>query len=404
MILTDLKIKQAKPRVKTYRISDGAGLYLEISPKGGKWWRLKYRFDGREKRLSMGVYPQVSLRAARERREEARKLLADGVDPSENRKAIKMAKEDQAANSFEVIAKEWLAKHSSQWTPGHTKNITRRLERNIYPWLGHHPISDIRAPELLDILRRAEARGALETAHRALQNCGQIFRYAVVTGRAERDPSMDLKGALTPVKSKHLAAITDPDAVGQLLRAIDSYEGHYVTQYALRLAPLVFVRPWELRGAEWQEINLKKAEWNIPAERMKMREPHLVPLSKQAVAILKDIHPLTSKGRYVFPSIRSMNRPMSNNAILAALRRMGYEKHEMTGHGFRAMARTILDEVLGVRPDFIEHQLAHSVRDPNGRAYNRTTHLAQRKKMMQQWADYLDGLKAGAKVIPLSAS
>lgn len=400
MNLTDLKIKQAKPKEKAYKLSDGAGLYLEVSPKGGKWWRLKYRLDGKEKRLSLGVYPEVSLKEAREKREQERKLLAEGVDPSEHRKAKKFARAETAANSFEVIAKEWLTKNISQWTPGHYKNQLSRLERNAFPWLGDRPIAKISAPELLSVLRRAESRGVLETAHRVLQTCGQIFRYAVITGRAERDPSTDLKGALTPIKHRHLAAITDPNAVGALLRAIDAYEGHFVTQHALRLAPLVFVRPWELRGGQWQEIDLEKAEWNIPAERMKMREPHLVPLSKQAVTILKEIHPLSGQGTYVFPSIRSTSRPMSNNAILAALRRMGYEKHEMTGHGFRAMARTILDEVLGVRPDFIEHQLAHAVRDPNGRAYNRTTHLGERKKMMQQWADYLDQLKAGGEVIP----
>lgn len=392
MPLTAFLCKNLKPTAKARKISDGQGLYLEVMPTGSKYWRYKFRFDGKEKRLALGVYPRVSLKEARQKRDEARKLLDEGVDPSENRKAKKLARADRTANSFEVIAKEWLARKSSQWAASHQRGLLRRLERDVFPWIGGRPIAAINAPELLTVLRRIEDRGALETAHRVLQTCGQVFRYAVITARAERDPSADLKGALTPAKSTHLAAIIDPKGVGELLRAIEAYEGHFVTKAALRLAPLVFVRPWELRGAQWQEIDLEKAEWNIPAERMKMRQPHLVPLSWQAVAILKEIQPLTNKGPYVFPSVRSTKRPMSNNAILAALRRMGYEKHEMTGHGFRAMARTILDEVLGVRPDFIEHQLAHAVRDPNGRAYNRTSHLVERKKMMQQWANYLDNL------------
>ena len=403
MPLTDTTIKNAKSGDKTARLFDGGGMYLEISPAGGKWWRLKYRYDGKEKRLSLGVYPDVSLKDARQRRDDARKLLADGVDPSENRKAIKAAKIDRAANSFEVIAREWFAKNSATWSENHGSRIIRRLERDIFPWVGGRPIAEIKAPELLATLRRIEERGAVETAHRAHQNCGQVFRYAIATGRAERDPSPDLKGALPPVKQTHHAAITDPKAIAELLRALDGYQGAFVTQCALRLAPLFFVRPGELRKAEWAEIDLDTAEWNIPAERMKMREPHLVPLCTQAVKILRELHALTGTSRYVFPGARTNGRPMSDNAVLAALRRMGFAKDEMSGHGFRAMARTILDEVLGVRPDFIEHQLAHAVRDPNGRAYNRTAHLAERRKMMQQWADYLDKLKAGAEVIPLRA-
>lgn len=275
----------------------------------------------------------------------------------------------------------------------HADKIIRRLERDIFPWLGAKPIASITPPELLNTLRRIEARGALDTAYRAQQNCSQIFRYAVATGRTSRDPVPDLRGALPPVKATHHAAITDPSAISGLLRAVDDYQGTFVVKCALQLAPLVFVRPGELRMAEWREIDLDKAEWNIPAERMKMRQPLLVPLSKQAVAILRELQPLTGKGCYVFPSLRGHKKPMSNNAVLAALRRMGYSKDEMTGHGFRAMARTILDEVLGVRPNYIEHQLAHAVRDPNGRAYNRTAHLGERRKMMQQWADYLGELK-----------
>lgn len=401
MPLTDTAIKNAKPGAKPVKLSDEKGLFLLMAPAGGKWWRLKYRFGGKEKLLSLGTYPEVSLKDARQRRDDARKLLADGVDPSENRKAVKSAKVERAGNSFEVIAREWYAKNSVSWTETHGSRIIRRLERDIFPWIGGRPIADITAPELLAVLRRIEERGAVETAHRAHQNCGQVFRYAIATGRAERDPSPDLKGALPPVKQSHHAAITDPKAIGELLRAIDGYQGQFVTQCALRLAPMFFVRPGELRKAEWAEFDLDKAEWNIPAERMKMREPHLVPLSSQAVAILRELHALTGSGRYVFPGARTNGRPMSDNAILAALRRMGFAKDEMSGHGFRAMARTILDEVLQVRPDYIEHQLAHAVRDPNGRAYNRTAHLAERRKMMQQWADYLDKLKAGAEVIPL---
>ncbi len=403
MALSDTAIKNAKPGAKPIKLSDEKGLYLLIPPSGGKWWRLKYRVDGKEKLLSLGTYPEVSLKDARERRDEARKLLAAGVDPSENRKATKAAKSDRAANSFEVLSREWFSKHSPNWTAGHADKIIQRLERDIFPWIGGKPVADITAPELLAALRRIETRGAVETAHRALQNCGQVFRYAIATGRAERDPSPDLKGALPPVKQTHLAAITDPKEIAALLRAIDDYQGQFVTKCALRLAPLFFVRPGELRRAEWAEFDLDNAEWNIPAERMKMREPHLVPLSAQAVAILRELHAFTGQSKYVFPGARTNGRPMSDNAILAALRRMGFAKDEMSGHGFRAMARTILDEVLGVRPDFIEHQLAHAVRDPNGRAYNRTAHLAERRKMMQQWADYLDKLKAGAEVIPLHA-
>jgi integrase len=275
-----------------------------------------------------------------------------------------------------------------------------RLERDVFPWLGSRPIVEIKPSELLMALRRVEARGALETAHRIRTVCGQVFRYAVATGRAERDISGDLRGALPPVAEKHHASITDPAKIAELLRAIDGYQGGFVVRCALQLAPMLFVRPGELRAAEWGEFDLDAGEWNIPAERMKMKQAHLVPLSRQAVEILRELQGLTGHSRYVFPSGRSFHRCMSNNAVNAALRRMGYDKDEMTGHGFRAMARTILDEVLHIRPDYIEHQLAHAVKDPNGRAYNRTAHLAERKKMMQMWADYLDGLKRGAKILP----
>lgn len=394
MPLTDTQIRMAKPIEKTQRLFDGGGLYLEISPKGGKWWRLKYRFGGKEKRLSLGVYPDVSLKDARERRDEARKLLANEVDPSENRKAAKAAKVEQSSNSFETVAREWYAKHSPNWSSNHGNRIIRRLERDIFPWVGGKPIAEINAPQLLEVIRRIEQRGALETAHRALQNCGQVFRYAVATGRAERDPSGDLKGALPPVKGTHFSAVTDPKKVAEILRAIDGYEGTLPVRCALRFAPLVFVRPGELRHAQWSDIDLDTAEWRYTVTKTDTQ--HIVPLSHQAVSILEELKPLTERGRYVFPSARNPrgDKPMSDNAILAAMRRMGISKDEMSGHGFRAMARTILDEVLGFRPDYIEHQLAHAVRDPNGRAYNRTAHLEERKKMMQEWSDYLDTLKS----------
>jgi integrase len=400
-MLTDTAVRNAKPGLKQFKLADERGLVLVVSPAGGKWWRLRYVFDGKEKMLSLGVYPDISLKQARERRDDARKLLANNIDPGINRKAQKAAKEDSAANSFEVVAREWLTKFAPAWAPTHSDRIIRRFERDIFPWLGLVPVANVKAKDILTVVQRIENRGALETAHRAMQNCGQVMRYAVATGRAERDPSSDLKGALPPVKETHQAAITAPKEVAQLLRAIDDYRGFFITKCALRLAPLVFVRPGELRQAEWSEIDLERAEWNIPAARMKMREAHLVPLSTQSVTILSELHALTGSGRYLFPSARSNSRPMSDNAILGALRRMGFAKDEMSGHGFRAMARTILDEVLGVRPDYIEHQLAHAVRDPNGRAYNRTTHLPERRQMMQQWADYLDKLKAGAEIFNL---
>jgi len=393
MSLTDTSVRNAKPRAKPYKIYDSGGLFLLITPSGNKWWRLKFRYGGKEKLLSLGVYPEVTLKEARVRRDQEHKNIAFDVDPSMHRKAAKLAKADSHKNTFEIVAREWFEKRSSIWAGTHSEKVIRRLEVDIFPWVGRRPVGEIKAHELLDVIRRIEKRGAIDTAHRALQNCGQILRYAVATGRAERDCTADLRGALSPIKEGHFAAITDPKAIGGLLRAMDAYNGNLVTRCALRFAPLVFVRPGELRNAEWAEIDLKKAEWNIPADRMKMREPHLVPLSRQAIQVLEELKPLTGKGRYVFPSAISSQRPMSENAVLGALRRMGIGKDEMSGHGFRAMARTILDEVLHVRPDYIEHQLAHAVRDPNGRAYNRTAHLPERRKMMQNWADYLDKLR-----------
>jgi integrase len=402
MPLTDMKVSKAKPREKLTTLFDGGGLYLLVTPTGGKLWRFKYRYDDKEKLLAFGSYPEISLAEARLRRDEARKQIAHGIDPGAVRKAQKQA-ESSETETFEVITREWHTKFTPTWTPGYAEKLLSALDRDLFPWLGTRPIKKLKAPELLAALRRIESRGTLETAHRMRGLLSQIFRYAVATGRAERNPAADLIGALPQPNERHHAAITDPKEVAPLLRAIDGYQGHFIVKCALRLAPMLFVRPGELRHAEWAEIDLDEAAWNIPAHKMKMKEPHLVPLSHQAVEILRDLQPLTGAGRYVFPSARSFSRPMSNNAILAALRRMGYDKDNMTGHGFRAMARTILDEVLQVRPDYIEHQLAHAVRDPNGRAYNRTAHLAKRRKMMQTWADYLDGLKAGAVVVPFKA-
>jgi integrase len=389
--LTDAKIRSAAPRDKSFRIYDSRGMYLEVSPTGGRWWRWKYRVASKEKRLSLGTYPDVSLKEARERRDAARRLLSDGVDPGENRKAIKLARAGSAENSFEAVAREWFGKFSPGWAESHAGRMMRRLERDVFPWIGARPIREISAPELLAVVRRIEGR-TVETAHRAMRSCGQIFRYAISTGRCERDPSADLKGALPPAERNHFAAVTDPERLGAILRALDAYRGTLTVQSALRLAPLVFVRPGELRMAEWAHIDLGRAEWAFTVSKTK--QPHIVPLAHQAVAILKEIHPVTGHGRYVFPGARSAKRPMSDAAILVALRAMEISAQELHAHGFRAIARTLLDERLGFRPDIIEHQLAHAVRDPLGRAYNRTSFLLERKVMMQQWADYLDRLKS----------
>jgi integrase len=391
MSLTDVAIRQAKPGPKPIKLYDERGLYLEVAPGGGKWWRLKFRIEGKEKRLSLGVYPDVGLKEARERRDAARKLIAEGVDLSAHRKAQKRTRKDKAANSFEVVAREWHTKNAHTWVAEHRDGLLRRFERDLFPWLGKRPIGDITAPELLTVIQRIEARGALETAHRALSTCGQVFRYGIATSRAQRDVAADLRDALPPTEVKHLASTTDPKRLAELLCAIDTYQGTLTTRCALRLAPLLFVRPGELRKAEWPQIDLDEAEWRFQAS--KGGPQHLVPLSNQAVALLKELRPLTGEGHFVFPGARSSERPMSENTVNAALRRLDIPKEEMCGHGFRAAARTILDEVLGFRPDFIEHQLAHVVKDPNGRAYNRTAHLVERRKMMQAWADYLDELK-----------
>lgn len=399
MPLSDTAIRKAKARDKPFKLFDGLGLYLVVQPNGGRWWRLKYRFGGKEKLLSLGTYPDVPLKAARERCLTHRQQIAAGIDPGQARRAESLA--GTGSDGFETIAREWYARFESTWVASHGDRILRRLERDIFPWVGARPIGEIKPAELLAVVRRIEERGALETAHRALQNCGQVFRYAVATGRAERDPTRDLRGALPPAPERHHASITDEKGVGELLCAIDGYEGHFVTRCALRLAPLVFVRPGELRAATWDEIDFDKAEWRIPAARMKMGEIHIVPLARQAIAILREIEPLTNivrtarpeASRFVFPSARTADRPMSNNAVLAALRRMGFAKGEMTGHGFRSIASTMLHE-LGWPHHVIERQLAHAERSAVSAAYNYAQYLPERRQLMQAWADQLDGLRA----------
>lgn len=402
--LTDAQVRSAKGQDKPYKLSDGGGLYLLVNPDGVRYWRMDYRFADTRRTLAFGKYPDIPLGDARTKRTEAKRLIDQGVDPGEMRKAQKAARTERAANSFESVAREWLLKHQDGWASSHTSKIVARLERDVFPWIGGRPVAEITAPELLATVRRIESRGALESAHRALANCGQVLRYAVATGRAERDPSGDLRGALPSARArrKHFAAVTEPKQVGALLRAIDGYTGSHVVRCALRLAPLVFVRPGELRFAQWADIDLDAAEWRYTVSKTKTL--HIVPLASQAVALLRELHPLTGTGPYVFPSPRTSTRPMSDNAVLSALRRMGISKEEMSGHGFRAMARTILDEGLKFPPHIIEHQLAHSVRDPLGRAYNRTAHLKDRHVMMQAWADHLDHLKTGADILVFKPS
>lgn len=397
-MLADIAVRNAKAADKPYKLSDERGLYLHVMPNGGRYWRMNYRHVGKQKTLALGIYPDVTLKDARERRDAARRLLADGVDPGAAKAAQKASNVAAAANSFEAIAREWFARVGVAWVPSHAERIMRRLERDVFPWIGKKPIAEIKAPEVLQTVRRIESRGAVETAHRALQNIGQIFRYATATGRTDADPTGALRGALKPYRSEHFAAVTETLGVGALVQAIDDYQGGLITKCALRFAPLVFVRPGELRHAQWVDIDLETAEWRFVVS--KTQTEHIVPLSRQAVEIIGELKPVTGEGRFLFPSVRTKDRPMSENTVNAALKRLGYGSDQMTGHGFRAMARTVLDEVLGFRPDFIEHQLAHSVRDPLGRAYNRTTHLKERREMLQVWADYLDALKAGGNVLP----
>lgn len=392
-MLTETAIKNLRPAPKPYKRFDEKGLYVIVTPDGGRWWRFKYKLAGREKLLSLGTYPDVPLKRAREKRDDARRLVADGRDPSAQRQEQRAAQVD----TFEAIAREWLAKQTL--APATAEKARWTFEDLLFPFLGSRPVREITAPDVLSVLRRLEARGKRETAHRTKQRVGQVLRYAIATGRAERDVTQDLRGALAPIKPKNHAAITDPAEVGALLRAIDSYRGQPAVEAALKLAPLLFVRPGELRRARWEEFRLsgKEPEWRIPAERMKMREYHVVPLARQAVVILRDLQPVTGPVGLVFPNLRDANRPMSEVALTAALRRLGYSGDEMTWHGFRAMASTLLNEQ-GWHPDLIELQLAHAERNKVRAAYNRALRLDERRKMMQSWADYLDKLKAARAV------
>jgi integrase len=385
-LLTDKTLKSLKPRETPYKRGDGKGLYVIVRPDGALWWRFKYRFQGREKLLSLGVYPDTSLKVAREKRDAARAQIAGGTDPSVTRQTEKAA----YADTFEAVAREWLAKLRIKSST--VEQLRHRLETYAFPYLGRYPIRTISASDLLAVLRRIEGRGRHETAHRVRSLAGRVFRYAVATGRAEHDVSSALKGALAPVKSASFAAITDPRRIGELLRAIDSYQGQPAVMAALKLAPIVFVRPTELRAAEWLEFDMDAAEWRIPAVRMKMGEPHVVPLAMQAVVILEELYEHTGSGRLLFPSLRSSERPISDNTLNAALRRLGYSGDEQTTHGFRSIASTRLNE-LGFPPDVIELQLAHKERSAVRAAYNRAERLGERRAMMQTWADYLDGLK-----------
>ncbi|RQY25343.1 tyrosine-type recombinase/integrase [Burkholderia stagnalis] len=411
MPLTDTTIRNTKPAEKPIKLFDGGGLFLLVTPAGQRYWRLKYRAAGKEKLLALGVYPDVTLAVARRKRDEAREKMVAGIDPAEAKKAEKRSARLSAENSFEAVAREWHAKYGPTWSASHGARLLRRLEVDAFPWIGGKPIADLAPPDVLDVLRRVEKRGALETAHRLHANIGQVCRYAVATGRAPRDVTADLRGALPPVQQEHMAAITDPKQVAELLRAIDGYQGTFPVLCALRLAPLLFQRPGELRAAEWGEFDLDAGVWEIPSDRMKRTKQgkasggaHIVPLPSQAIAVLRELHALTGNSRFLFPSVRTKDRPMSDNTVNSALRRLGYDGDTMTGHGFRAMARTILDEGLGVPAAIIEAQLAHAVKDPLGRAYNRTAHLQQRREMMQRWADYLEQLKAGAQIIPIGTA
>ncbi len=411
MALSDAFVKSVKhkPETASQKHTDGHGLYLQVGA-AGKYWRMSYRLDGKQKTLALGVYPDVSLAKARQRREAAREQVADGIDPGLVKKADKLAKAVASANTFEVVAREWLGKTAAERKANTHDKITTWLTKDVFPHIGKLPIASIGPRDVLAALRVMEARGALDSVQRVKQITGQVFRYAVATGSAERDITQDLKGALAKHVGSNFAAITEPAQAGQLMRSIYSYSGHPYTVAALKLAPLVFVRPGELRTAEWAEFDLnptdttQAAQWRIPGSKMKMKADHIVQLCSQAVGILRGLQAVTGHGRYVFPSIRTGERPMSDNTLNAALRAMGYDQQTHTAHGFRAMARTILDEVLHQRVDLIEHQLSHQVKDATGTAYNRTKHLPARMDMMQHWADYLDKLRVGGDVIQFRAA
>lgn len=422
--LTDTAIRKAASGEKPRKLADGGGLYIEIQPNGARWWRLKYRIGGKEKRLSLGVYPEVTLAQARQKRDEARGLIAAGTDPSDVRKDAKVKATAQATTerlaadgkplpgSFEFVAREWVETvHKVKVSFGHAERTLTRFENDLFPWIGRRQIADIEPPELLEVLRKIEARGAIETTHRAKDAAGQVFRYGIATGQCSRNPAADLRDALRPVITKHLAAIVDPVEVGKLLRDIAEYQGHPVTCAALKLSALLLLRPGELRHMEWAWLDLDGSTLTVPGEVMKRSKadkangpPHIVPLSAQAVATLRELQNLTGAGRFVFPALTGASRCMSENTVRSALRRMGYGNDDMTAHGFRATARTMAAERLGIAPEVIEAQLAHAVADSLGRAYNRTQYLEQRRDLMTQWADYLDRLRDGAQVLPFKAA
>jgi integrase len=398
--LSELAIKGVKPKDKSCKLADGAGLFLVIEPNGKKWWKYRAIFAKKETSFSFGEYPSVTLSQARTERDKANSLIANNIDPAAIRRAAKATLSGEG--SLEAVTREWHERFKPKWAASHAIALLSRFTRHVFPYIGARPVGEITAPEMLAVLRRIEKK-APETARQTKISCGQVFRYAVASGYAANDPTVALREALPPIVTKHMAAPTDPKDVAPLLRMLDGYQGSPVVCAALNLAPLVFVRPGELRQAEWKDIDLEQAEWRYLVS--KTSTEHIVPLSRQAVEILQGLYPLTGMGKYVFPSARSMSDPMSNNAVNAAMRRMGIDtQNELTGHGFRAMARTILDEVLGYRPEIIEHQLAHAVKDPLGRAYNRTVHLPARKEMMQAWADYLDKLKVVAVITPHHAT
>jgi integrase len=394
--LTASQVKSAKPAIKAYKLSDGRGLYLLVQPNGAKYWRLKYRLGRKEKLLAIGVYPDISLAQARAACDEAKALLRDNRDPSSVKQLRKNFLVEQSNDTFEAIATEWFEHKMMPMSVGYKARTWRLLENDLFPTIGKSPIAEVSAVQLLEALRTIERR-TVYIAHRAKQTCSQIFRYAISTGRTDRDIASDLTGALRPRTVKHAATLLDPNSIGQLLRSIDAYSGSMVVRGALQLSPLLFVRPGELRTMEWQEINWDKQRWEIPSSKMKMREAHIVPLAKQSLEVLAQLEPLTGRGSYVFPSARKGGRPLSDNGVRTALRSMGYNNEQISPHGFRAMARTLLDEELGFPIDHIEQQLAHAVKDPLGRAYNRTKHLDERAKMMQRWADYLYRLKDGTE-------
>ncbi len=395
MKLTDTFIRRVSGNGKVQKHSDGGGLFLYVTPTGKKSWRMAYRFAGKQKLLSIGPYPTIGLREARDKREEAKKQLLANIDPSSAKQEARATAAEAALNSFEVVAREWFAKHSASWTHEYKRNMIQRLEKNIFPYIGKRPIASITARELLGVLRRPEERNALYTVHRSLRECGRIFRYAIITGRAERDVAADLRGAFAPAPNGHFASITDPAAVGKLLCDLEDYKRNFIISRMLRLAPLVFLRAGELTSAKWEEIDWKAAEWRIPAEKMKMRQMHIVPLSRQALAILEELHEVTGNGRYLFPN-RTGDKPLHHMTPLRALRRLGYAVGEHTIHGFRSMASTLLNEQ-GYNSDWIERQLAHSERNGVRAAYNYAQYLPERRKMMQEYSDYLFALKEKAR-------